>query len=284
MNRTVVNVQLYKDIRSWFLENSICPSFHNQPMPDVVDDLWPTYTRDSDNSNEDDANPALETTFGETTYSFSSAQEPQEKSSVYGTSKKFACALIKKSSPTLLLHGGNYVQEHKMDIEGVLPFAFPYGIGGPNKKRVTPISKKQLIQRYFRLAMPQFMTPEVILVLHHMFSRHLSFESGVMTCRNKHNNSGFTNTIRSLRARDFEETEQNTNPRRNPRVESVVKSITTSCKSMAHTAEAAADARKKQFAMMDHFGLNSLFLTITPDDECSFRVRLYAEPDDEVSQ
>jgi hypothetical protein len=117
-----------------------------------------------------------------------------------------------------------------------------------------------------------------------MFSRHLSYESGVMTCRNKHNNSGFINTIRSLSARDIEETEQNMNPQRNPRVESVVKSITTSCKSLAHTAEAAADARKKQFAMMDHFGLNSLFLTITPDDECSFRVRLYAEPDDEVSQ
>ena len=33
---------------------------------------------------------------------------------------------------------------------------------------------------------------------------------------------------------------------------------------------------------MDHFGMNSLFLTITPDDECSFRVRLYAEPDKEV--
>ena len=33
---------------------------------------------------------------------------------------------------------------------------------------------------------------------------------------------------------------------------------------------------------MDHFGLNSLFWTITPDDECSFRVRLYADPDNKV--
>ena len=115
-----------------------------------------------------------------------------------------------------------------------------------------------------------------------MYSRQLSYESGVMTCRNKHNDSNFISTIRTLRARDFEEREGNRNPQRNPRVESVIKSITTSCKSMAHTAEAAADARKKQFAMMDHFGLNSIFLTITPDDECSFRVRLYAEPDEEV--
>jgi hypothetical protein len=35
--------------------------------------------------------------------------------------------------------------------------------------------------------------------------------------------------------------------------------------------------------MLDHYGLNSLFLTTTPDDECSFRVRLYAKPEDWVS-
>jgi hypothetical protein len=52
---------------------------------------------------------------------------------------------------------------------------------------------------------------------------------------------------------------------------------------MGHTAEAAKAARRRQFAMIDFFGLNSLFLTITPDDECSFRVRLYADPNKEVS-
>jgi hypothetical protein len=31
------------------------------------------------------------------------------------------------------------------------------------------------------------------------------------------------------------------------------------------------------------FGLNSLFLTTTPDDECSFRVRLYTKPQNWVS-
>jgi hypothetical protein len=35
--------------------------------------------------------------------------------------------------------------------------------------------------------------------------------------------------------------------------------------------------------MLDHYGLNSLFLTTTPDDDCSFRVRLYAKPEDWVS-
>jgi hypothetical protein len=44
---------------------------------------------------------------------------------------------------------------------------------------------------------------------------------------------------------------------------------------MGHTSEHDAQARRKRFTI--------LFLTITPDDKCSFRVRLYAEPDKEVN-
>ncbi len=51
-----------------------------------------------------------------------------------------------------------------------------------------------------------------------------------------------------------------------------------SCKAMGHTDEAAKYAWRCCFAMLDYYGLNSLFLTTTPDDECSFRVRLYAKP------
>jgi len=30
--------------------------------------------------------------------------------------------------------------------------------------------------------------------------------------------------------------------------------------------------------MLDFFGLNSVFMSTTPDNECSFRVRLYCKP------
>jgi hypothetical protein len=52
---------------------------------------------------------------------------------------------------------------------------------------------------------------------------------------------------------------------------------------MGHTEEAAKYARRKYFAMLDYFGLNSLFLSTTPDDECSFRVRLYTKLQNWVS-
>jgi hypothetical protein len=44
------------------------------------------------------------------------------------------------------------------------------------------------------------------------------------------------------------------------------------------TDQAAKHARRRCFAMLDFFGLNSVFLSTTPDDECSFRVRLYCKP------
>ncbi|KAL7524123.1 hypothetical protein ACHAXR_001615, partial [Thalassiosira sp. AJA248-18] len=56
----------------------------------------------------------------------------------------------------------------------------------------------------------------------------------------------------------------------------LMKGVSTSCKALGHSPEAAKFARRCCFALVDYFGLNSLFLTITPCDECSFRVRLYA--------
>ncbi len=65
---------------------------------------------------------------------------------------------------------------------------------------------------------------------------------------------------------------------------SFISAISTSCRAMGHTEEAAKYARRSCFAILDHFGLNSLFLSTTPDDECSFRVRLFSKPEIWVSQ
>ena len=71
---------------------------------------------------------------------FFSNQDPTDESSVYETSRKFACALVNRSAPTVLVRGGNFAKEHELPVEAVLPFAFPYGSGGPKTKRATAIS------------------------------------------------------------------------------------------------------------------------------------------------
>jgi hypothetical protein len=62
-----------------------------------------------------------------------------------------------------------------------------------------------------------------------------------------------------------------------------LKAVKTSCQSVGHSEEAAKYAKQKCFAMLDFFGLNSLFWSTTPDDECSFRVRLYTKLQNWVS-
>jgi len=62
-----------------------------------------------------------------------------------------------------------------------------------------------------------------------------------------------------------------------------LKGVATRCRSIGHTEEAAKFSRRCMFAMVDNFGLNHLFLSTTPDDECSFRVHLYSKLQNWVS-
>ena len=283
LNQSLIDIDLYRDIRSWFVENNEHPSFKGQDLPIDVTSIQPTLIQDKDCATDKSEDEIKETSFGGATWSFSSAQDPSTDASVFETARKFACALVNRTIPKLLISGGTYVRDKEIDIEAVLPFAFPYGLGGPKSERRKNVPLEACIRHYMRLAMPQFMAPDTILIFHHIYSRQISYQSGVMTCRYKQNNvNGFVNIINRLKPEHFNDQQTNGESINDPQVEQIVRSITTACKAMGHTSEHAAQARKKQFAMMDHFGMNSLFLTITPDDECSFRVRLYAEPDKEV--
>ena len=84
--------------------------------------------------------------------------------------------------------------------------------------------------------------------------------------------------ISSLSTEDFEKIKDNNTDNLDATTKCFLKAISTTCKAMGHTEQAAKDARRCCFAMLDYFGLNSLFLSTTPDNECSFRVRLYCKP------
>ena len=48
------------------------------------------------------------------------------------------------------------------------------------------------------------------------------------------------------------------------------------CRSVGHSNEVLSYARYKLFSLWYYFGTPALFFTVTPCDECSFCVRLYA--------
>ena len=62
-----------------------------------------------------------------------------------------------------------------------------------------------------------------------------------------------------------------------------LRSVSSSCKAYGTSKEAAEYARRKCFALQDFFGMHSLFLTITPADDCCFRIRLYVNANKSVS-
>ena len=170
-----------------------------------------------------------------------------------------------------------------MKIENILSFAFPFGIGGPKMERRVKVSLELCIQVYMRLSLEQFMEGPTILVMNHIYNRQMSYKTGVMTCRSTVDGVPLGEKLSTLSTEVFEQINNNNNNDLNATTKSFLKATSTTCKAMGHTEQAAKDARWCCFAMLDFFGLNSLFMSTTPDDECSIRVRLYCKPQSSVS-
>ena len=128
------------------------------------------------------------------------------------------------------------------------------------------------------LSLEQFMEGPTILVMNHIYNRQMSYKTGVMTCRSTVDGVPLGEKLSTLSTEDFEQINDNNNDDLNATTKSFLRAISTTCKAMGHTEQAAKDARRRCFAMLDFFGLNSLFMSTTPDDQCCFRVRFYCKP------
>jgi hypothetical protein len=94
------------------------------------------------NNTDDSGNKTVEANYEGGTYYYSTAQDPSQNTSVYGSSDKFALVTLQRSA-----YGGRYAKNADMKIENILPFAFPLGIGCPQMKRVN-VSLEICIQVY----------------------------------------------------------------------------------------------------------------------------------------
>jgi hypothetical protein len=98
------------------------PKFKDSPILEGVEMLQsPNRDNRTNSSSTDGVDSSIENMFGGTQFFFSTVQDPTEESSVYETSEKFACILINRSAPTILVHGGNYAKECKLSVEAILP-------------------------------------------------------------------------------------------------------------------------------------------------------------------
>ena len=166
----------------------------------------------------------------------------------------------------------------ELRVEDVIPFAFPHGMGEPKVKRRIPISGEACIQMYMRLAMMQFIRGDVILVLGNCYSQIQTFCSVIMLCRSQVNGVQLGETLSQFKTSDIP-----TDGSTNETTDRLLNAINTTCRALGRSPEAAKFARKCYFAFMDHYGLNSLFMSVTLDDLCCFRIQLRVKPASFVS-
>jgi hypothetical protein len=276
--RARIDTQLYIDILTWFVKESGHPGYLNTSIPEGCPQPFLVEDNPTKNNTDDPSDKTLEANYEGGTYYFSTAQDPSQHTSVYGSSDIFALAMFQRSAPTLLAYGGTYAKNADMKIENILPFAFPFGIGGPKMERRVKVSLELCIQVYMRLSLEQFMEGPTILVMNHIYNRQMSYKTGVMTCRSSIDGIPLGEKLSTLSTEDFEQINDNNNDDLNATTKSFLRAISTTCKAMGHTEQAAKDARRRCFAMLDFYGLNSLFMSTTPDDECNIRVRFYCKP------
>ena len=133
--RTTINTKVYMDLLSWFIQDSGHPGYKGLPLPEDIQSPKLIEDRESTNNSDTSVNEAVEELYAGQTYFFSSAQDPSQRTSVYDSSGNFALAMMNRSAPTLLAVGGQFAKSNEINVEDVLPLAFPYGIGGPNMNR-----------------------------------------------------------------------------------------------------------------------------------------------------
>ena len=265
----------------WYIDNSGHSDFIGLTKPDKCPQ--PMVLEDGPNSNtiDEEINPVLERVYEGSKYYFPSAYEPTDDTGTFKTQEAFATAMMNGTTPTLLFHGGNFASSHKCPLHSMFPIQFPFGLGGLDMKRRTSVSDEECIRHYMQLSLPQFHRQDVILVMLGIYHRIKSFQTGIIQYKSKLNDgTSFAEGVskltsedicRAVRRRDIGMRDCYSNV-----ANRFLNSVSTFCRPIGQSNEAAKYTRRQYFALWDRFGPQALFFTLTPDDECSFRVRLYS--------
>jgi hypothetical protein len=156
-------------------------------------------------NTDESATINVESNYEGGTYYFSSAQDPSENTSVYGSPERFALAMFQRSAPTLLAYDGTYANVTDVPIETILPFAFLFGLGGPKMNQRVKVSLQTCIQLYMQLSLQQFMEGPTILVMNHIYNRQMSYMSGVMIYRSTVDGIPLGEKLSTLTMKDLEQ-------------------------------------------------------------------------------
>lgn len=280
--KSLLDANKFMNLLDWFIDHSNHSDFkdlekpENCPQPVLIQDEIDS------NNTDDELNPSKENIYEGARYYFPSANEPTDDTGVFKSQEAFATAMLKGTTPTILFHGGNFAtNSHNIPLHTMFPIQFPFGFGGLDMKRPTRVSHEECIKHYMNLSLPQFHRQDFILVLLGIYNRIKSYQTGIIQCKSKMvDGNSFAEAVSKLTSDDIcravRRRDNGMNDGYNTVASRFLNSVSTSCRPVGHSNEAAKYARRQFFSLWDRFGAPSLFFTITPDDECSFRVQFYA--------
>ena len=111
------------------------------------------------------------------------------------------------------------------------------------------MSQKECLRKYLRTSLPHFMCNDTVQIIHHMFSRTLSFETGVMVGRGNCGGVPIAERLGKLTEADINSANEDKNVPLTEQMALFTKSLSTTCRALGYTPEAAKLARKRSFAM-----------------------------------
>ena len=175
-------------------------------------------------------------------------------------------------------YGGNYVNLKDVGVEIVLVTVFPFGAGDPEMKRRNKVSRKESLKNYLRTSLPNFQRDDTVWIMYHIFSKILSYETGIMIGRSNYGSTPLTERLAGMTTQYIKSASKENSTSFTDKLKLLTKALSTSCRALVHTPEADKTPHRKSFAMLEHYRLNSLFLTASSCDECSFCVCFYTKP------
>ena len=279
-NRCTIDIEKYKSIMNWLIDNH--PSYSEMkrpedcPQPIVLGGFEET-TNNTDQPGENSTEK--EHSFEEEQMTYASRNEPSETTGPYKSEEEFIFSHLKGEKPTLLFRRGDFIGGHNIDLVDLFPLIFPYGWGGLNEKRATKVSRSAMLRHYCKLSLPQMQKPQFLLVICGMWQRLESFRKCIVNCKSRFKSSTVADCLSVLSQKDIENALKHIlsgEKTKNPTLQKLFTNIRGHSSSIGHSNEAASFARQKLFSLWHFFGPPTVFFTVTPCDECSFRVRLYA--------
>ena len=108
---------------------------------------------------------------------YASATEPTQTTGAYQNESEFVFSILQGKKPTLLFRNGDFINGHKIKLVDLFPLNFPFGWGGPDEKRVTRVSEHEVLRHYSKIALPQMLESQFLLVICSMYQRLLSFKN-----------------------------------------------------------------------------------------------------------